>query len=61
MKFIQNFCWETGRGRSRRSWENNIRMGLRETVRENVDWMHLSQAKDRWRAVVNTVTNLRSP
>jgi hypothetical protein len=48
-------------GRSRRRWEENIRMDLGEMGREGVDWMHLPQDRDQWWAVVNTVMNLRVP
>jgi hypothetical protein len=34
-------------------------MDLRETGWGSVDWMQLAQDRDRWRAVVNTVMNLR--
>jgi len=46
-------------GRPRRRWEDNIRLGLEELGQEVVDWVHLAQARDQWRAVVNTVMNLR--
>jgi hypothetical protein len=46
-------------GRPRRRWENGIRMDLREIVLGGVDWIPLAQDRDRWRAVVNTVMNLR--
>jgi hypothetical protein len=46
-------------GRSRHRWENGIRMDLRETGWESVDWIQLAQDRDRWRALVNTVMNLR--
>jgi hypothetical protein len=36
-------------------------MDLRETGWVGVDWIHLAQDKDRWRAVVNTVMNLQVP
>jgi hypothetical protein len=42
-------------GRTRHRWEDWIRMDLSEIV----DWMQLAQDRDRWRAVVNTVMNLR--
>ena len=45
-------------GRPRRSWEDNIKMDLRE-VGEGEDWMELAQDRDRWRALVNKVMNLR--
>jgi hypothetical protein len=41
--------------------EDNIRINLREIGWEGVDWMHLSQDKDQWRDVVNTVMNLPVP
>jgi hypothetical protein len=34
-------------------------MDLREICREGVEWIHLAQDRGRWRAVVNTVMNLR--
>jgi hypothetical protein len=49
-------------GRPRRRWEeDNIEMDLRETGFGDVDWIHLAQDRDRWRALVNTVMNLRVP
>jgi hypothetical protein len=46
-------------GRPRRRWEDGIRMDLREISWGSVDWIQLAQNRDRWRAVVNTVMNLR--
>jgi hypothetical protein len=48
-------------GRPRRRWEDNIKMNLREVGFGDVDWIDLAQDKDRWRALVNTVMNLRVP
>jgi hypothetical protein len=48
-------------GRPRRRWENNIKMDHREVGFGDVDWINLAQDKDRWRALVNTVMNLRVP
>jgi hypothetical protein len=48
-------------GRSRRRWEDNIKMDLGEIGFGDVDWIHLVQDRDRWRALVNTVMNLRVP
>jgi hypothetical protein len=45
-------------GRPRRRWENEIIMDLREIGLEGVDWIRLSQDRDRWRAVVSAVMNL---
>jgi len=48
-------------GRPRRRWEDNIMMDLREVGCGGVDWMELAQDRDRWRALVSAVTNLRVP
>ena len=47
-------------GRPRRRWEDNIKMDLQE-VGGVGDWMELAQDRDRWRALVNMVMNLRVP
>jgi len=47
-------------GRTRRRWEDNIKMDLRE-VGGSGDWMESAQDRDRWRAIMNTVMNLRVP
>jgi hypothetical protein len=46
-------------GRPRRRWEGGIRMDLREIGWGSVDWIQLAQDRDRWRAVVSAVMNLR--
>jgi hypothetical protein len=45
-------------GRPRRRWEDNIKMDLRE-VGWGMGWIELAQDRDRWRAFVNSVMNLR--
>jgi hypothetical protein len=47
-------------GRSRRRWENNIKIGLQE-VGWGIDWIELAQDRDRWRALANAVMTLRVP
>jgi hypothetical protein len=42
-------------------WVDNIRMDLREIDRDGMDWIDLAQDRDQWRALVNTVMNLRFP
>jgi hypothetical protein len=46
-------------GRPRRRWEDGIRMDLRGTGLGGVEWIRLAQDRDRWRAVVSAVMNLR--
>jgi hypothetical protein len=46
-------------GRPRHRWEDGIRMDLRETGLGGVDFIRLAQYRDRWRAVVSAVMNLR--
>jgi hypothetical protein len=48
-------------GRPRRRWEDNIKMDLREVGWEGMDWINLAQDRDRWRALVSAVMNLRVP
>ena len=48
-------------GRPRRRWEDNIRMDLREVGCGCVDWMELAEDRDRWRALVSAMMNLRVP
>jgi hypothetical protein len=48
-------------GRPRRRWVDNIRMDLREIGWDGVEWIELAQDRDQWRALVNTVMNLRVP
>jgi hypothetical protein len=46
-------------GRPRRRWEDEIRMDIREIGLGGVDWSRLAQDRERWRAVVSAVMNLR--
>jgi hypothetical protein len=48
-------------GRPRRRWEDNIKMDLLEVGCGGMDWIELAQDRDRWRALVNAVMNLRVP
>jgi hypothetical protein len=50
-----------GEKRPRRRWIDNIKMDLLEIGMNVVDWIGLAQDKYRWRALVNSVTNLRVP
>jgi len=48
-------------GRLRRRWEDNIKMGLQQVACGCTDWIYLTQDRDRWRALLNAVVNLRVP
>jgi len=48
-------------GRPRDRWEDTIKMDLQEVEWWGMDWIDLAQDRDRWRAVVNAVMNLRIP
>jgi hypothetical protein len=59
-----NDCLEEGKrplGRPRRRWVDNIELDLREIGWDGVDWIYMSQDRNQWRALVNTVLNLRVP
>jgi hypothetical protein len=45
--------------RPMRRWEDNIKMDLQELGCGGMDWIGLAQDRDRWRAIVNAVMNLR--
>jgi len=45
--------------RPRHRWEDNIKMDLQEVGCGGMDWIELAQDRDRWRALVNAVMNLR--
>jgi hypothetical protein len=46
-------------GSRRRRWEDNIKIDIQEVGYGSMDWIDLSQERDRWRAVVNEVMKLR--
>jgi hypothetical protein len=48
-------------GRPRRRWEDNIKMDLQEVGSGGMDRIELAQDRNRWRALVSTVRNLRVP
>jgi hypothetical protein len=48
-------------GRPRRRWEDNIKMNLQDVGCVGMDWIDLTQDRDKWRARVNAVMNLRVP
>jgi len=48
-------------GRPKRRWDDNIKLDLQEVGCGSMDWIELAQVRDSWRALVNTVMNLRVP
>jgi hypothetical protein len=59
--FVGNTEGNKPLGSPRRRWENNIKIDLIEIGLRDVDLIHVAQDMDRWRALVNTVMNLRVP
>jgi len=45
--------------RTRRRWDDNIKMDLQEVGCGGMGWIELVQNRDRWRALVNAIMNLR--
>jgi hypothetical protein len=45
-------------GRLGNRWKDNMKMDIKQTGWEGVDWIHLAQDRDLWPALVNTVMNL---
>jgi hypothetical protein len=48
-------------GRPGRSWEDNIKLDLREIGIDGANWIQFAQDRVQWRACVNMVMNLRVP
>jgi hypothetical protein len=48
-------------GRPRRRWEGNIKMDLQEVGCGGMDWIELAQERDKSRALLNAVMNIRAP
>ena len=48
-------------GRPMHRWEDNIKMDLQEVGCGGVDWIELAKDRNRWRALVNAVMNIRVP
>ena len=48
-------------GRPRRRWEDNIKMDIQEVVCGDMDWIEMALDRDRWRAFLIAVMNLRVP
>jgi hypothetical protein len=46
-------------GRLRRRWKDNIKKDLQEMECGGMDWMELALVRNRWRALVNAVMNIR--
>jgi hypothetical protein len=60
-KYLYHINTHTPLGRPRRRREDNIKMDLHEVGGRFGDWRELAQDRDRWRALVSTVRNLRVP
>jgi hypothetical protein len=63
MRNMQNCqkTWKRSYRIPRLRWEGNIRMGLRETGWESMDWIHLNLVRNLWQAFANMVMSLWVP
>jgi hypothetical protein len=52
---VENLEGKRSLGRPGRGWEDNIKMDLRGIESGAMDWIHLTQNRDRWRTLMNTV------
>ena len=57
--FCGETCWKELLGKPRHRWEDNIKMDLQELGLGVLDWIIVDQGRDRCRALVNAVMNLR--
>ena len=57
----QDFGAKTCLGTLRRKWEDNIKMDLPQMGCEGMDWIELTEDRNRWRALVIAVMNFRVP
>ena len=48
-------------GRPSRRWEDNTKMDIQEVGYRGMDWFELAEDRDRWRALVNAVMEIRVP
>jgi len=48
-------------GRSRRRWEDNIKMDLQSGMWGHMDWIDMAEDRDRWRALANAAMNIQVP
>jgi len=48
-------------GRTKRRWEDNIKMDLQKMGWKGMDWIDLAEDRERWRELVNVVMNFRVP
>jgi hypothetical protein len=48
-------------GRPRHRWKDNIKLDLQDVGCEGMDWIDVTQDRERWWALVNAAMNLRIP
>ena len=59
--FVKTPAGKMPLGRPRPTWEDNIRIDLKEICLEGVFWIDLAQDMNMWQAVVKTAAKLRVP
>jgi hypothetical protein len=58
---VGNYEGKRPLGRSRRRWQDDVKMDLQLVVWRVMNWIDVGQDRDRWRALVNAVMRLRAP
>ena len=58
---VRKFEGKRTLGRPRRRWEDDIKMDIQEVGCGSMDWIDMAQDRDKWRALVNAVMNIRVP
>jgi hypothetical protein len=61
VKCCDDTLQDVGPERQNRRWVDNIKLHHRDTGWDGVDWVDLAQNRDKWKALANTVMNLRVP
>ena len=61
LAFCREILGKETLGRPKHRWEDNIEMDLHEVGCRSMDWIDLSQNRDRWRALANAIMNFRVP
>jgi hypothetical protein len=59
--FVEKIEGKRPLGRPKPRWKDNIEIGLRDIAWGGIDWIHVDQDRNKWRALLNRIMNLRVP